>query len=97
MSADDKTKLNGIATGANAYEHPTMTPHTGNPTANQTPAFGSTFTVSQVLSDSSGHVVQMNDRTVKIPDTAMTGATASANGAKGLVPQPTSGDHVKFL
>ena len=77
MSAADKTKLDGIATGANNYTHPIYTARTGYPTANQTPGFGSTFSVSQVTSDASGHVSGLTTRTVKIPATL---ATTSANG-----------------
>ena len=77
MSASDKTKLNGIATGANAYTHPSYTARTGVPTANQTPGFGGTFTVSQPTSDASGHVTAINSRTITIPNTA---ATTSAAG-----------------
>lgn len=77
MSAADKTKLDGVAAGANAYVHPSYTARTGKPTANQTPAFGDTFTVSQIASDAQGHVTGATDRTVKIPNAA---ATQSAAG-----------------
>ena len=77
MGAADKAKLDGIAEGANAYTHPSYTARTGQPTANQTPAFGDTFSVSQVTSDATGHVTGLTARTVKIPDTI---ATSSAAG-----------------
>ena len=77
MSADDKTKLDGIAASANNYTHPAYTARTGKPTGNQTPGFGSTFTVSQITSDATGHVTAATDRTVKIPDAV---ATTSAAG-----------------
>lgn len=77
MSSSDKTKLDGVATGANKYSHPTYNAQTGKPTANQTPGFGSTFTISQVTSDGTGHVSGMTDRTVKIPNAT---ATTSASG-----------------
>ena len=76
MSSSDKTKLNGIETGAQV--NPTYTAFTGKPTANQTPGFGSTFTISQI-SQSTGGQVSGTDRTVKIPD-----AVASSS-AKGLM------------
>ena len=68
-----------FATGNTAQVtiHPTHTAYTGKPTANQTPGFGSTFTVSQVKTNNFGHVTEMTDRTVKIPDTE---ATQSAAG-----------------
>ncbi len=59
------------------YTHPSYTARTGVPTANQTPSFGGTFSVSQPVSDSSGHITSMNTRTVKIPNSA---ATTSAAG-----------------
>ena len=77
MSSDDKSKLDGIATSANNYTHPSYTARTGKPTANQTPAFGGTATVSQITSDSSGHVTGATDRTIKIPDAT---ASQSSNG-----------------
>lgn len=77
MTAAMVTKLNGIATGANAYSHPTYTVRTGVPTANQTPAFGGTFTVSQPVSDGTGHITAVNSRTITIPSAV---ATTSANG-----------------
>lgn len=77
MTAAMVTKLNGIATGANAYAHPTYTARTGVPTANQTPAFGGTFTVSQPVSDGTGHITAVNSRTITIPNAVV---TTSANG-----------------
>lgn len=75
MSATDKAKLNNIAEGANNYTHPTYTARTGVPTANQTPAFGGSFTVTQPVSDGSGHITGMNGRSVTIPATAASATT----------------------
>lgn len=77
MTAAMVTKLNGIATGANAYSHPTYAARTGVPTANQTPAFGGTFTISQPVSDGTGHITAVNSRTITIPSAVV---TTSANG-----------------
>lgn len=77
MSSSDKSKLDGIAEGANNYTHPSYTARTGKPTANAAPAFGGTFTVSQITSNATGHVTGATDRTVTIPNTA---ATTSAAG-----------------
>lgn len=77
MSADDKTKLNGIAEGANNYTHPSYTALTGVPTANQTPKFGGTFSVSQPTTDATGHVTGLTSRTITIPSAT---ASTSANG-----------------
>lgn len=67
------------------YTHPTYTARTGKPTANQTPGFGDTFTVSQVKSDATGHVSEMNDRTVKIPNATATPSTSGSGGTAGLM------------
>ena len=56
--------------------HQTYTAVTGKPTANQTPGFGSTFTISQISQATSGQITA-TDRTVKIPNTT---ATTSAAG-----------------
>lgn len=56
-------------TQSNVSIHPTHTAYTGKPTGNQTPGFGETFTLSQVKTNNFGHVTEMNDRTVKIPNT----------------------------
>ena len=58
---------------AAAYTHPSYTARTGVPTANQTPAFGGTFSVNQINSDATGHVTAANSRTVTIPSTLSNG------------------------
>lgn len=62
------------------YTHPTYTARTGKPTANQTPAFGGTATVSQITSDAKGHVTGATDRTITIPSTLSNGT-----GTAGLI------------
>ena len=81
MSAADKKKLDGVAAGANAYAHPAYTARTGAPTANQTPAFGGTFSITQPVSDGSGHITAMNSRTVKIPNNVASGSAAGLMSA----------------
>lgn len=76
MSSADKTKLDNIEAEANKYVHPSQTARTGKPTANQTPTFGDSVTVSQVINDNQGHVTGMTDRTITIPST-----TASTTAA----------------
>lgn len=66
-----------IAATDTVYTHPSYTARTGVPTANQTPSFGGTFTISQPVSDSTGHITAINSRTVTIPSSA---ASTSANG-----------------
>ena len=60
-----------------AYTHPSYTARTGKPTANASPTWGGTFTVSQIKSDSQGHVTDAVDRTITIPNAV---ATTSAAG-----------------
>lgn len=62
------------------YTHPSYTARTGKPTANQTPAFGGTATVSQITSDGTGHVTAATDRTITIPSTLSNGT-----GTAGLI------------
>ena len=86
MSASDKSKLDGIATGANAYTHPSYTAYAGEPTTNQTPAFGGTFNIAQPVSDNKGHITAVNNRTVTMPNatatTAVSGLMSSDDKAK---------------
>lgn len=90
ISADTKTDTLELVAGTNVTltpdatndkvtinaSHPTYTSFTGKPTSNQTPGFGSTFTISQISQSTTGQV-SGTDRTVKIPDTV---ASSSANG-----------------
>lgn len=80
MTSDMVTKLNGIATGANAYVHPSYTARTGVPASNQAPAFGGTFSVNQITSNSTGHVTAANSKTITIPNTLSNGS-----GTAGLI------------
>lgn len=63
--------VNSAVSGATTY-----TSFTGKPTANQTPGFGSTFTISQISQSTTGQV-SGTDRTIKIPNAT---ATTSAAG-----------------
>ena len=76
-TSNGQVKING--TDVTVYTHPSYTARTGKPTANATPGFGDTFTISQITSDATGHVTAATDRTVKIP------ATAATSSALGLV------------
>ena len=66
-----------IAATDTVYTHPTTTARTGVPTANQTPAFGGTFSVNQVSNDTSGHVSAITSRTVTIPSTLSNGTSTA--------------------
>ena len=62
------------------YIHPQYTARTGVPIANQTPAFGGTFSVNQITSDTTGHVTAATSRTITIPSTLSNGT-----GTAGLI------------
>lgn len=96
MSSADKSKLDGIASGANKYAHPSYTAKSSG--------------LYKVTVDSTGHVsattaVTKSDITaLGIPgsDTnttysAFKGATSSVAGGSGLVPAPASGQQGTFL
>ncbi len=82
----NSTKLSGIEAGANKYVHPSYTARTGAETSNQAPAFGGTFNLSQVSSDTTGHVSNMTTRTVTIPSSL---ATTSAAGLMSAADKST--------
>ena len=96
MSSADKTKLNGIATGANKYVHPTYTQRSSG--------------LYKITVDATGHIsavtaVTKEDITelgIPAQDTNttysnMTGASASAAGKAGLVPAPAAGAATRYL
>ena len=96
MSSEDKTKLDGIATGANKYTHPSYTSRTSG--------------LYKITVDGSGHVSAVTAVTkaditaLGIPGsdtnttyTAFKAATASAAGGSGLVPAPAAGENDEYL
>lgn len=87
MSTADKIKLDGIATQANKYIHPT---NAGN---KHIPAGGSSGQILRWSAD--GTAVWGADNNTTYSN--MKAATASAAGAAGLVPAPAAGANVKFL
>jgi hypothetical protein len=97
--SDSDTNGNILIDGTetNVYTHPTYSSYTGNPTADQTPGFGSSFNVSQVTTDSTGHVSSMTSRKITIPSKIFDGATSSSAGTIGLVPSPVASDRTKYL
>lgn len=78
----DATNDKVTIAASNSYSHPTYTARTGVPTANQTPDFGGTFTVTQPVSDGTGHITAMNSRTITIPSLTKSNVTT----ALGFVP-----------
>lgn len=95
MSSEDKTKLNGIATGANKYTHPAYTAKSSG--------------LYKVTVDAQGHVsatspVTKSDITaLGIPGqdtntwTAFKGATTSTAGTAGYVPAPSAGSATRYF
>ena len=71
--ANDKITIAAVDT---VYTHPTHTARIGEPTGAQTPGFGEKFNVSQVTSNSLGHIINMVTRTVTIPDATATTSDA---------------------
>ena len=87
MSAADKKKLDGIASGANAYTHPTSA---GN---KHIPAGGASGQILRWGGD--GLAVWGADKDTTY--SAMTGATTDAAGKSGLVPAPGAGAATRYL
>lgn len=95
MSQEDKTKLDGIATGANKYTHPSYTAKSSG--------------LYKVAVDATGHVsatsaVTKGDITalgIPASDTntwiAFKGATSSAAGTAGYAPAPSAGAANRYL
>ena len=87
MSAADKTKLDGIATGANKYVHPTTSGNKHIPTGGA---------AGQILRWSAdGTAVWGDDEDTTY--TVFRGASASAAGGTGLVPAPAQNQQTRFL
>lgn len=85
-TTDEKTKLAGIASGANKYSHPTTS---GN---KHIPSGGSSGQILRWSAD--GTATWGSDNNTW---TAFKGATASANGTAGYIPAPTKGNQNKFF
>ncbi len=87
MTAADKAKLNGIASNANNYSHPTSS---GN---KHIPAGGSAGQILRWSADGTATWGSDNNTTYS----AFKGATSSAAGGGGLVPAPGTADVGKVL
>lgn len=99
MSAEDKVKLNGIASGAevnqNAFSNVVVAGTTlaaDSKTDTLTITAGSNVTLTPTAASDS-FVIAAKDTTYNV----MTGANGTAAGASGLVPAPAATDNVKFL
>lgn len=81
MSATDKQKLDGIASGANAYTHPSSSAAgTKGATADVTGTDGATIKVPKITVDSLGHVTGLSEYTYTSKNTTYSNATQSAAG-----------------
>ena len=96
MSAEDKAKLDGIASGANNYVHPSYTAKTSGLYKITVDGMGHVSAVASVTkSDITALGIPGSDTNTTY--SAFKGATASAAGGTGLVPAPAKGDQAKFL
>ena len=92
MSAADKTKLNGIASGANKYILPTASKDVlGGVKTTSTVESASGYTAAPIISG----VVYYKDTNTTYSN--MKGATADAAGSAGLVPAPAAGKQGSVL
>lgn len=87
MTAADKAKLNGIASNANNYSHPTSAGNKHIPTG------GAAGQILRWKEDGTATWGEDKDTTY----TNFVGATADAGGKPGLVPAPVSGATTLFL
>ena len=96
MSSEDKTKLDGIATGANKYTHPSYTARTSGLYKITVDATGHVSAVTSVTkSDITSLGIPGSDTNTTY--SAFKGATASAAGGAGLVPAPAAGYTSRYL
>ena len=83
-----------IAATDTVYTHPSYTARTGVPTANAAPAFGGTFSVTQPKSDTTGHITEMNTKTITIPSSTATTSAAGLMSASDKTKLDTITDYV---
>lgn len=98
MSAADKTKLDGIATGANNYTY--TLPNATSSTLGGV-KIGSNITISSgtisLTKDNVTAALGYTPPTTNTTYSNMTAATSSAAGKAGLVPAPAAGKQASFL
>ena len=95
MAAADKTKLDGIATGANKYTHPSYTAKSSGLYKVTVDATGHVSAATAVTkSDITGLGIPSSDTNTWI---ALKGATTSAAGTAGYVPAPAAGAANRYL
>ena len=98
MSAADKTKLDGIATGANNYTYtlPTASSSTLGGVKTGSNITNSSGTIS-ITKDNVTAALGYTPPTTNTTYSNMTAATSSAAGKAGLVPAPAAGKQASFL
>lgn len=79
MSSDGNMFVN-VPWSNTVYVHPTYTAYTGKPAGNLSPGFGGSAIVSQITTNTLGHVTAVTDRTITIPSTLSNGT-----GTAGLI------------
>lgn len=94
MSAADKTKLDGIASGANKYTHPS---YTARNSGLYKITVDSTGHVSGVTSVSKADITGLGIPSSDTTYSAFKAATADAAGGTGLVPAPSAGENDEYL
>ena len=95
MSSEDKTKLDGIATGANKYVHPSYTAKSSGLYKVTVDATGHVSAASNVTkSDITALGIPGSDTNTWI---ALKGATTSAAGTAGYAPAPSAGSANRYL
>lgn len=94
MSSADKSKLDGIAAGANKYVHPAYSAKDAGLYKISVDATGHVVTATAIAkSDITALGIPAQDTTYG----TMTAATASVAGKAGLVPAPAAGAQAKYL
>ena len=96
MSSADKTKLDGIAAGANKYILPAATASTLGGVKTGSNITNSNGTIS-ITKDNVTAALGYTPPTTDTTYSNMTGASASAAGKAGLVPAPAAGKQASFL
>lgn len=65
----------------------------------QTPEFGESAQITEMVSDTTGHITAKSTKTIVVPDTVFHGVTAQddSHGAIGLVPAPSASEKNRVL
>ena len=96
MSSEDKAKLNGIASGANKYTHPSYTAKSSGLYKITVDALGHVSAVASVTkADITALGIPGSDTNTTY--SVFRGATSSAAGSSGLVPAPSTGYTSRYL